>query len=184
MDLDALARRWEAIPYCTALGVRVDAIEADRVRLRLPFKDENANPGSALHGGVSASLIDIAGGLAAWTGIEDRPGLEAATLDLSVNYLAAAIGEEVVATAEVLRRGKEISYSEVDVRTAAGKRIAVGLVTYRAFDCAANPQAAGRQRSATESGGRAGEKIRNADIFVRAPFIARLGMAVDAAHEG
>lgn len=184
MEPTVLAARCEAIPYCAALGVRVDAIEPDRVRLRLPFKEENSNPGSALHGGVSASLIDIAGSLAAWTGLEDRPGLEASTLDLSVNYLAAAIGEEVVASAEVLRRGKEIAYSQVDVRSAAGKRIAVGLVTYRAFDRAANPAADERQRSATESGGGAGEKFRGADLFVRAPFIGRLGMTVEAAHNG
>ena len=184
MEATALAKRWEAIPYCAALGVRVDAVEADRVRLHLPYRDENSNPGRALHGGVSASLIDIAGALAAWTGIDDRPGLETSTLDLSVNYLAAAIGEDVVATAEVLRRGKEIVYSQVDVRTEAGKRIAVGLVTYRAFDAAANPAAAERQRSATESGGAAGDKIRGADLFVRAPFIGRLGMTVEAAHEG
>ncbi|MBX3023411.1 hotdog fold thioesterase [bacterium] len=184
MALDALARRWEGIPYCAALGVRVDAIERDRVRLRLPFADENSNPGRALHGGVSASLIDVAGALAAWTGVEDRPGLEASTLDLSVNYLAAAIGEEVIASAEVLRRGKELAYSQVDVRSAVGKRIAVGMVTYRVFDHAANPVAAERQRSATESGGAAGEKIRGADLFVTSPFIARLGMTVAAAHGG
>jgi uncharacterized protein (TIGR00369 family) len=184
MDLEALARRCEAIPYCTALGVQVDAIEPDRVRLRLPYKDENSNPGRALHGGVAASLIDVAGALAAWTGADDRPGLEAGTLDLGVNYLAAAIGEEVIADASVLRRGKEITYSEVDVRSGAGKRIALGLVTYRLFDRAANPAAGERQRSATESAAGAGERIRNAELFVKAPFIARLGMTVEAAHDG
>lgn len=184
MESTALARRCETMPYCAALGVRVEAIDADRVRLRLPFREENANPGNALHGGVAASLIDIAGSAAAWTGIDDRPGLEASTLDLTVNYLAAAIGEEVVASAEVLRRGREITYSQVDVRTAGGKRIAVGMVTHRAFDRAANPAAGERQRGATEAGGIAGEKFRNADLFVRAPFIGRLGMAVEAAADG
>lgn len=184
MEATALARRCETMPYCAALGVRVEAIDADRVRLRLPFREENANPGNALHGGVAASLIDIAGSAASWTGIDARPGLEASTLDLTVNYLAAAIGEEVVASAEVLRRGKEIAYSQVDVRTVAGKRIAIGLVTHRAFDHAANPAAAGRQRGATEAGGTPGEKFRNADLFVKAPFIGRLGMTVEAAAAG
>jgi uncharacterized protein (TIGR00369 family) len=184
MEFTVLAKRCESMPYCAALGVQVDAIEAERVRLRLPFKDENSNPGRALHGGVLASLIDVAGTAAAWTGIDERPGIETSTLDLSVNYLAAAIGEDIVATAQVLRRGKEIVYSEVDVRNDAGKRIAVGLLTYRAFDAAANPAAADRQRSATAAGGAAGEKIRNADLFVRAPFISRLGVTVEAAHGG
>jgi acyl-coenzyme A thioesterase PaaI-like protein len=51
MESTALQKRCESMPYCVALGVQVDAIEADRVRLRLPFKDENSNPGRALHGG-------------------------------------------------------------------------------------------------------------------------------------
>lgn len=184
MDSSTLASRWEAIPYCAGLGLRVEAIETDRVRLRLPYRDENSNPGRALHGGVAASLIDIAGGLAAWTGLDDRPGLETSTLDLSVNYLAAAIGEDVVATAAVLRRGKEIVYSEVDVRTDAGKRIAVGLVTFRAFDRAANPAAAERQRTTAAAAVAAREKVKGADLFVMAPYIGRLGMTVDAAHGG
>jgi uncharacterized protein (TIGR00369 family) len=184
MPHDALAARFESMPYCAGLGVQVEELATDRARLRLPYKDENSNPGRALHGGVSASLIDLAGALAAWSGIDDRPGLEAATLDLSVNYLAAAIGEDVVATAEVLRRGKELSYSQVDVRTDAGKRIAIGLVTYRLFDRAANPAAAERQMALAPPPAAAGEKIKGANGFVMSPFIARLGMTVDAAHGG
>jgi uncharacterized protein (TIGR00369 family) len=181
---DLLRQRFERAPYHRSLGVRIESIEPDRVRLRVPYKDENSNPGRALHGGVTASTIDIAGALAAWTGIDDRPDLEASTLDLSVNYLAAAIGEDIVATAGVLRRGKEIVYSEVDVRTEAGKRIAVGLVTYRLFDRAANPAAADRQRHTPAPPMRPGEKIPHANGFVMSPFIAGLGMKVDAAHGG
>lgn len=184
MDLAALADRFERIPYHASLGIRVASIEPDRARIRVPYKDENSNPGRALHGGVSASTIDIAGALAAWTGLEDMPGLETSTLDLSVSYLAAAIGEDVVASAEVLRRGKEIVYSQVDVRTGAGKRIAAGLVTFRAFDRAANPAAADRQRTAPAPQTTVREKIKHANGFVRSPFIARLGMTVDAAHGG
>mgnify|MGYP003694291701 CR=1 FL=1 len=73
--------------------MQVDAIEADRVRLRSTVQGRELQPGARLHGGVLASLIDIAGTSAAWTGIDDRPVLETSTLDLSVNYLAAAIGE-------------------------------------------------------------------------------------------
>ncbi len=185
MTPDALRARFEQIPYHAALGVRVESIDPDRVRLRVPFKDENSNPGRALHGGVSASTIGIAGALAAWIGIEETPGLETSTLDLSVNYLAAAIGEDIVATAEVLRRGKEIVYSEVDVRTDASKRIAIGLVTYRAFDRVANPAAAERQRTTQAPAvATAGDTVKGANGFVMAPFIARLGLAVEHAHGG
>lgn len=185
-SLVALAARCERVPYNQRLGVRVESIETERVRVRVAYKDDNSNPGRALHGGVAASTINIAGTLAAWTGLEARPTLETGTLDLSVNYLAAAIGEDIVATAEVIRRGKEIVYSDVDVRNDAGKRIAKGLVTYRAFDVATVPAARDRQRTSTPSlpASASYQIIQHARGFVMVPFIARLGMQVDHASEG
>ena len=46
------------------------------------------------------------------------------TFGLQVNYLAAAIGETVIARARLLRAGKELCFAEVDVATEAGKPIA------------------------------------------------------------
>lgn len=185
-SLTALAARCERVAYHQNLGIRVESIEPDRVQLRVPYKDDNSNPGRALHGGVAASTINIAGALAAWTGIEEQPELEAGTLDLSVTYLAAALGEDIVATAEVLRRGKEIVYSDVDVRNDAGKRIAKGLVTYRAFDMAALPAARTRQRVDTPKlpAAESYRLVQHARGFVMVPFIARLGMRVDHASDG
>jgi len=184
--LAALAARCERVPYNRRLGIRVESIELDRVRVRVPYQDDNSNPGRALHGGVAASTINIAGTLAAWTGIEERSTLETGTLDLSVDYLAAAIGEDIVATGEVLRRGKEISYTDIDVRNDAGKRIAKGLVTYRAFDVAAVPAARDRQhRSAPRApASQSFHLIQHARGFVMVPFIARLGMQADHASAG
>src|SRR5215475_16127265 len=106
--LEDLAARVSGMPYCVRLGVVVERIALDRVRVRVPYKDENSNPGKALHGGVAASTIDVAGVLAAVGASGDGRSFDAGTLDLSVNYLAAAIGEDIVADAQVLRRGKEI----------------------------------------------------------------------------
>src|ERR1043166_6576195 len=139
---DSLGARIAAAPYCVRLGVVVEDLALDRARIRIPYKDENSNPGKALHGGGPASTIDIAGVLAAIGGKSEC--FDAGTLDLSVDYLAAAIGEDIVAEAEVLRRGKEIVYAAVDVRNDAGKRIAKGLVTHRALD--RPPAGAERQR--------------------------------------
>jgi len=181
----ALRQRFETVPFHATLGLRVEAIDTDRVLLRVPFKDEIANPGRALHGGVAASAIDIAGALAAWSGVEGAGALEAGTIDLSVDYLAAAIGEDIVATAEVLRRGKELVYSDVDVRNDAGKRIARGLVTYRLFDHAAVPAARDRQLSvAPEPLPQSGELIPGAEAFVSLGLIAHLGITVSHAHAG
>ena len=69
----ALAARFENVPYNRRLGLRVEAGSADGVRIRVPYKDENSNPGRALHGGVPASAIDIAGTLAALPDVAQQP---------------------------------------------------------------------------------------------------------------
>jgi uncharacterized protein (TIGR00369 family) len=185
-DLAQLAARVEGFPYSRSLGVRIEAVAPDRVRLRVPYKHENSNPGKALHGGVAASVIDIAGTLAAWTGVDDAPGLERATLDLSVNYLAAAIGEDIVAEAEVLRRGKEIVYADVNVGNDAGKRIAKGLVTHRAVAAPSPPPAQERQLAiAPEPPAGLGSDVPAiARAIVAVPFMARLGLAITHMRDG
>jgi uncharacterized protein (TIGR00369 family) len=183
--LEPLATRLETSPYNAALGVRVEQLEPDRARIRVPYRDENANPGRALHGGVPASAINIAGAAAAWTQGPGGGEVEAGTLDLSVSYLAAAIGEDIVVSAEVLRRGKEIVYVDADVRNDAGKRIAKGLVTYRMLDLAAVPAAHERQRGLTAPALEpAAELLRGARGFMMVPFIARLGMELERARDG
>src|ERR1051326_5144735 len=176
----SLAARCESESYCKELGVAVDEIAEGRTRLSLPYHDKNSNPGQALHGGVAASMIDIAGTLAAWTGVSGDA--EAAAIDVAVNYLAAAIGEEIFAEARVLRRGKEITYAEVDVSTVAAKPIAKGLVTtrivtagvsQRTFSGAADPNAF--SAAEVSSLGRAMMKV---------PFIARLGMRNERMEAG
>ncbi|GIW44612.1 MAG: hypothetical protein KatS3mg077_1894 [Candidatus Binatia bacterium] len=180
-----VAERLLAAPYAVRLGLLLEAQEPERLRLRVPYKDENSNPGRALHGGVAASAIHFAGALAAQAGVEDRAGMEAGTLDLSVVYLSAAIGEDIVAEAEVLRRGKEITYVDVLVRNDEGKRIAKGLVTYRCFDTRKNPAARERQQVHHQPvDGGAGEVPPLARALAAVPFIARLGIAVESMHGG
>ena len=68
---------------------------------------------------------------------------------------SAAIGEDVVVDGSVLRRGKELAYVDVGVRTDAGKAIAKGLVTHRVVP-AGRPEAALAHVEAAVAGGIAG----------------------------
>jgi uncharacterized protein (TIGR00369 family) len=179
--LARLAAAADATPYHATLGMRVDALAADAVRLRIPYTDDNSNPGRALHGGVYASAIDAAGVLAAWSGVEDADALERRTLDLSVCYLAAAIGEDIVADARVLRRGKELAYVAVDVRTDAGKAVATGLVTHR---MAPRGPSAREIASVPQEIAATGDVPKLARMLVAVPFIARRGMQITHMRDG
>lgn len=132
MSRNAWADRFEATPYVQRLGCQLASLEDDSVRLELPYRDENSNPGGALHGGIHASLVALAGGLAAESRLASPDELETGILDLSVAYLAAAVGVDVRAEGRVLRRGREIVFSESTVENAEGRTLARGLVTYRA----------------------------------------------------
>jgi uncharacterized protein (TIGR00369 family) len=117
-------RSWvETSGYGRSLGVVVEDASPERWRFRLPYDDRNSNPGQALHGGCAASLGLIGAQAVARTHITEAPG-GYHTAGLQVSYLAAAIGEDVFATATLLRRGKAVCFVEVDVETAEGKGIA------------------------------------------------------------
>ena len=51
-------KEWvEQSPYAKALGVELSSIDEESAKLRLPYKDENSNPGQALHGGCSTRRV-------------------------------------------------------------------------------------------------------------------------------
>ena len=107
-------------------------VSHERAVLRLPFQEDNANQGGVLHGGATASLIHMAGTLAAWTGLDLPAEPLVNTVDLSIQYLAAAMREEITAEAMVLRRGRDIFFLDVTVRGAAQQLISKGLMICRA----------------------------------------------------
>ena len=104
-------------------------------KLAMRYQDENSTAAKALHGGAISSLIDTTGAMAAWTTAEiATPRYFGSTVGINVNYLSAAIGEDIFAEGRVLKRGKEIIYSDVRVTNSAGKLLAQGTVVYRIIE--------------------------------------------------
>ena len=132
MSVEEAMVRFERMAFAQFLRVRVAQVSHERAVLRLPFQEDNANQGGVLHGGATASLIHMAGTLAAWTGLDLQAEPLVNTVDLSIQYLAAALCEEITAEAMVLRRGRDIFFLDVIVRGAAQQLISKGLMVYRA----------------------------------------------------
>ncbi|MFQ5416824.1 MAG: PaaI family thioesterase [Myxococcota bacterium] len=125
-------RDWiEKSPYSAALGVVLEEVSEGSARLRLPFSDDNTNPGQVLHGGVAASLSSIGGQTVARATLGEESG-PWHTASLQVNYLAAARAEDVIANATLLRRGKSLCFVETDIVTDDGKPIAHATAAVRA----------------------------------------------------
>jgi len=122
-------------PFMKHLGMEfVDAGEG-WAKLKMRYQDENSTAAKALHGGANSSLIDTTGAMAAWTTAEiATPKYFGSTVGINVNYLSGAIGEDIFAEGRVLKRGKEIIYSDVRVTNGADKLLAQGTVVYRIIE--------------------------------------------------
>lgn len=118
-------------PYGRHLGVVAEAIEVDRVRFRLPYREALTTIGDMVHGGAIASLVDVAATAACWANPSVDPNARGTTIGFAINYLNAGRGEDLIATAEVIQRGRAISVCDVHVRGAGDTLVARATVTYK-----------------------------------------------------
>jgi len=104
-----------ASPVARTLDIRIDTISTDHVSMLLPFSMANITVGDIVHGGVIATLIDVAGAAAAFSAVDLDVVKTGATGSLSIQYLAPARAVTLRAVADVLRRGKRQVATEVSV---------------------------------------------------------------------
>ena len=118
-------------PYGKLLGAELVEATPNRAVVRLPFRDDVTTIGDTVHGGAISGLVDITATAAFWANETLDPTSRGTTIGFSINFLAAGRASDLMATAELRRRGREISTAEVTVRDGAEKEVAVALVTYK-----------------------------------------------------
>jgi len=127
---DVLRIMEEHVPFNRYLGIVGESAACGRAVLRLPVRhDHLGDPHRpALHGGVLSSLIDTAGGVAAWSAL--GPNESVSTVDLRVDYLEpAGLGAPLRAEAELVRKGNRVCHVRVAV-TQEGVLVAEGRGVY------------------------------------------------------
>jgi uncharacterized protein (TIGR00369 family) len=115
-------RRW--------LGVEYREISDKRAVVSVRLDAEKRNIRGVAHGGVVASIVDIAMGTAASGGNYQNRSRLVVTVELKINYLAPATGNELVAVAEVVRLGSRAIVTRCEVITDAGDMCATALGTF------------------------------------------------------
>lgn len=118
-------------PFLSHLGIVFERYEPDDVTLRLPFREDLTNDGTYFHGGVIASVLDTAGAAAAWSNHDFDKGMRASTIAMSVQYVGAAKKSDVLCHARTVRRGKELTFTEITATDADGNVVAHAVQTYR-----------------------------------------------------
>ncbi len=104
------------------LGIH-DLLETDeRMVVEMENRPDLANTRGALQGGLVATLIDIAGGRLADRLVAD--GQSVTTADMTVHFLAPVVVGPARAEATVVRAGKRIIVTAVDVTDVGRDRLA------------------------------------------------------------
>jgi len=117
-------------PFHQVLGLRLESIDptARSVAIRCAFDPAVGRaPGTdQYHGGVIASLIDIAGDFALIVAL----GHGVPTINLRVDYLRPAFGGDLIARARVRKTGRTVGVVDIDVEDREGRLIAIGRGCY------------------------------------------------------
>jgi uncharacterized protein (TIGR00369 family) len=116
-------------------GMRLVSAEPGKVTMALAKRPELTQFFGHFHGGVVAGLADHAAGACATSSMPD--GKLAVTIEIKVNFLAPADGEEIIARAETIQAGSTIVVVKVEVssKKAGAERVcAFATTTMRAMD--------------------------------------------------
>jgi uncharacterized protein (TIGR00369 family) len=110
-------------PYL--FGPRIVAVDAGTATWRMPTSRWLCAPGSTLYGGAIALLAQTVQDFSVLTTLP--AGTVYATLDLKVHFLRPVPPDsgDLLATGEVVHRGRSIAVTQVRIRNQAGKTVAV-----------------------------------------------------------
>jgi len=133
----------EKIPFNKLIGMKIETLDLDKIGIRFEMRPELVGnfTRSNLHGGVISSVLDVTGGMVAWTGIMKKMEGQSfneiserfnkiGTIDIRVDYLRPGLGEYFIATGSTLSTGNKVSVTRMELHNDKGILIAVGTGTY------------------------------------------------------
>lgn len=131
------------MPFNQLLGLEITHFNAQNAEVRFAWHDKLiGNPvHKILHGGVTASALDLAGGAVAAANIiaqlsDVSPATiqqslsKIGTIDLRTDYLRPGRGEEFTVTAHIIRSGSKVAVTRMEMHNELGEHIAFGTGTY------------------------------------------------------
>ncbi|XP_056671708.1 acyl-coenzyme A thioesterase 13-like [Monodelphis domestica] len=99
-----------------------------KVVCEMKVEEEHTNLLGTLHGGLTATLVDVISTVAFLNTERGAPGV---SVDMNITYLSSAkLGEEILIAAHVLKQGKTLGFATVDLTNKiTGKLLAQGRHT-------------------------------------------------------
>lgn len=105
--------RLETNHFISHMGIELVHIEKGRADLQIQVKKHHLQQNGFTHGGVTATLCDVATGIAAYTQAPD--GKNVVTADLKISYLNPGVAPVVEAIGIVKKAGNTLFFCEAEV---------------------------------------------------------------------
>ena len=121
-------------PFQHYVGITVLQLGGGKSVLQLELEKHHLNLYGIPHGGVHATLLDIAMGTAASFPDESGREVDSVTLNLSVDYIAPPTSKVLIAKGEVTKKGKSIAYCTAEIFDEDKRLIASGRSIFKLYD--------------------------------------------------
>jgi len=116
------------MPFYQFMGIHLTKLGWGRSEVKMRVGRKLTQQTGLAHGGVSASLIDSAVGLALCTMIDY--GSAITTIDLQVNFIEPAKPGSLTARGRIIHKGKRTAVGDCQVEDECGKLVSKGTATY------------------------------------------------------
>jgi len=119
--MERIRQSFDKQGFLRTLGASLDGVEAGTVTISSAFDERITQQHGLWHGGVLASLADVACGYAALTMMPE--GREVLTVEFKINFLKPATTERVIAVGQVVQAGRTLTVCDGTVFDATRTRI-------------------------------------------------------------
>ena len=109
------------------IGARLGRLGPGYCSVELPYRDDLTQQHGYIHAGIVSAILDSAGGYAGFTLFPADASV--LTVEYKLNLLAPAMGERLVAEAEVVKPGRTLAITRGEVYAEReGKRILCAIM--------------------------------------------------------
>ena len=129
-----------SVPFAKLLGIRLTRVHRDGVTIECTLRPELTNSAAVAHGGVAATLVDAAVGVALNRHFGGKRPIT--TVEMKINYFLPATKGRLFARAHLLRVGSTLCVGSVDLTDTQGDTLGTALVTYMLLDARGRKPAA------------------------------------------
>ena len=117
----------------TSMGISLGKWGGGNSTLKLNVEQRHCNKGGVAHGGIYSMLLDMAlgGALVSTLPVEEW----CATTQLNISFISAARpGEEITASGNVVKRGKNVAHLAGEITTNTGRVVATATGVWAIWD--------------------------------------------------